>query len=169
VALRTFNDEDDFRQNWIKPFLHKLGYILVTHSHGADEHGRDLFFADFDRFEHPRFCAVQAKKGNIRAGNAELSKLQEQAQACFDVCIRDRKGSEEQRCLHHGLRNDLPRGSGAPVRPLPQGAIRRERLSHRTGIDWSGRMAAHLPGAQTGRRGGAGPVRPMATSASTPR
>ena len=154
MALRTFNDEDDFRQNWIKPFLHKLGYILVTHSHGADEHGRDLFFADFDRFEHPRFCAVQAKKGNIRAGNAELSKLQEQAQACFDVCIRDRKGSEEQRCLHHGLRNDLPRGSGAPVRPLPQGAIRRERLSHRRGstgaVEWR-----HISQA---RRRGAGAV-----------
>lgn len=97
MSLPTFKDENEFRQTWIKPFLRKIGCILVTHTHGPDEHGKDLIFADFDRFEHPRYCAVQAKKGDIGAGGIELLKLREQIQACFDVRVRDRKGAEDQR------------------------------------------------------------------------
>jgi hypothetical protein len=52
MPLPNFTDEDDFRANWIRAFLSKLGYILVTHSHGSGEQGKDLFFADYDRMEN---------------------------------------------------------------------------------------------------------------------
>src|SRR6266566_1607359 len=87
----------EFRQTWIKPFLRKLGFILVTHSHGQNEQGKDFFFADFDRFEHPRYCSVQAKNGDIGAATAELGKLLDQVKASFEVRITDHKGGDEQR------------------------------------------------------------------------
>jgi hypothetical protein len=97
MALPAFNDEAEFRQTWIKPFLTKLGFILVTHSHGTDEQGKDFFFADFDRFEHPRFYAVQEKNGDIRSGDSAIGALLGQVQAAFEVRIRHRKGADEQR------------------------------------------------------------------------
>jgi hypothetical protein len=97
MALPAFKDEADFRQNWIKPFLTKLGFLLVTHSHGPDEHGKDFFFVDFDRFEHPRFYAVQAKNGDISSSGSEIGNLLGQVQAAFAVRIRHRKGADEQR------------------------------------------------------------------------
>lgn len=97
MALPPFKDEAEFRENWIRPFLAKRGYILVTHTHGTSEHGKDLIFADFDGFEHPRFYSAQAKNGNIGAGGTEIGKLLEQVKASFEVRIRDRKGADEQR------------------------------------------------------------------------
>ena len=98
MALPTFKDEAEFREACISlPSLTKLGYILVTHSHGSDEQGKDFFFADFDRFEHVRFYAVQAKNGNIGGGNVELDKLLNQVRRCFRVRLRHYRGAEERR------------------------------------------------------------------------
>jgi hypothetical protein len=97
MALPQFPNEAAFRDQWIKPFLSRLGYILVTHHHGTNEHGKDFYFADFDRFEHPRYYAAQVKLGNIGTGQAETGELLDQVKACFDVRIRDRKGGDEQR------------------------------------------------------------------------
>jgi hypothetical protein len=65
MPLPPFKNEADFREAWIAPFLSKLGFIRVTNVHGSEEQGKDFFFADFDRFEHRRFYAVQAKLNRI--------------------------------------------------------------------------------------------------------
>jgi len=97
MPLPKFKNEAEFREKWIGPFLQKLGYVLVTHTHGAGEQGKDFIFADFDRFEHIRYYAVQAKVGSIRAGNIELDNLLNQVKRCFSVRIQGYKGADEQR------------------------------------------------------------------------
>ncbi len=97
MALRDFKDEAEFREYWIKPFLTRLGFLMVTHSHGSEEQGKDFFFADLDRFEHLRLYAGQVKVGNIGAGDVELDKLLNQARRCFRVPIRDHKNAEDRR------------------------------------------------------------------------
>lgn len=97
MALPEFAGEAEFRARWINPFLQKLGYTMVTHSHGPDEHGKDHIFADFDRFEHVRFLSAQAKLGNVGAGDVELEKLLHQITRAFTVKLRYRPGMHEQR------------------------------------------------------------------------
>lgn len=97
MAMPEFPNEAEFRTKWIKPFLSKLGYVLVSHIHGSGEQGKDFFFADFDRFEHRRFYAVQAKVGKIGAGQTELSELLNQVQRCFSVRLRFHKDAHERR------------------------------------------------------------------------
>lgn len=97
MALPAFTNEADFRENWVLPFLQRLGFINVTHSHGMSEQGKDFFFADIDRFENIRLLACQVKLGNIGAGNAELTTLLNQIDRCFCVRIHDHTTGEERR------------------------------------------------------------------------
>ena len=97
MTFPQFKDEDEFCQEWISPFLSKLGYTVIAYSHGADEQGKDFFFADFDRFGHIRLYAIQAKNGDIGAGDTELDKLLNQVKRAFRIPIRYRKESEERR------------------------------------------------------------------------
>lgn len=96
MALRKFENEAQFRDEWVKPFLSKLGYIIVTHTHGPGEQGKDFFFADFDRFEHLRFFACQVKKGDIGAGDTELCELWNQVERCFTIRLREQKTAEQR-------------------------------------------------------------------------
>jgi hypothetical protein len=96
MALPEFKDEAEFREQWLKPFLRKLGYIVVTHTHGSGEQGKDFFFADFDRFEHLRFYACQAKKGDIGAGSTELLELWNQVDRAFTVSLRHHKTAQNR-------------------------------------------------------------------------
>ncbi len=86
MPLPKFTDEAQFRKEWIRPFLSKLGYILVPHTHGPNEQGKDFYFADQDRFDNFRFYAVQAKLGDIGVG-ADTEELIRQTTTCFDVPI----------------------------------------------------------------------------------
>lgn len=97
MTLPEFRDEAEFRTTFIEPLLNRLGFILVTHSHGTDEQGKDFFFADFDRFQHMRLYAAQAKLGNIGAGSSELDALLNQVKRAFRVRVRNRKRAENRR------------------------------------------------------------------------
>lgn len=97
MPLPEFTTEAEFREQWIGPLLTRLSFIHVVHTHGEGEQGKDFIFADFDRFEHLRFYAVQAKLGDIGAGDVELQKLLGQVERSFRVRIRDRKGAEDRR------------------------------------------------------------------------
>lgn len=94
--LPQFANEQEFRDNWIRPFLTKLGYVLVKNTHGAGEHGKDFFFGEFDRFGHLKVSAVQAKVGNIGVGT-KLDDLLNQVQRCFTVKLRFHQGVHERR------------------------------------------------------------------------
>ncbi len=96
MPLPPFRNEAEFRSNWIAPFLSKIGYVQINHIHGSGEQGKDFFFADYDRFEYRRFYAVQAKNGNIGAGQRELDDLLNQVRRSFTVKLRFHKEAHER-------------------------------------------------------------------------
>src|SRR6185312_12088211 len=57
----SYANEDDFIQRFIIPLLHRLGFSMTVNYHGTREFGRDLIFAEFDRFGHVRYHGLQAK------------------------------------------------------------------------------------------------------------
>jgi hypothetical protein len=60
VELAGYKNEDDFIQRLLIPLLKRLGFSVVNY-HGKSEHGRDLIFAEMDRFGHVRYHGLQAK------------------------------------------------------------------------------------------------------------
>jgi len=60
---REFNYkcEDEFTQSFIIPLLQRLGFSLVVNYHGHAEFGKDLVFAELDRFGHVRYHGLQVK------------------------------------------------------------------------------------------------------------
>ena len=57
----NYRNEDDFTQRLLVPLLQRLGFSMTVNYHGSREFGRDLIFAEFDRFGHVRYHALQAK------------------------------------------------------------------------------------------------------------
>ncbi|RYX86629.1 hypothetical protein EON83_00155 [bacterium] len=57
----NYANEDDFIQKFIIPLLQRLGFSTVVNHHGRAELGRDLIFAEIDRFGHVKYHGLQAK------------------------------------------------------------------------------------------------------------
>lgn len=57
----NYQSEDAFIQGFLIPLLQRLGFSLVVNYHGTAEFGKDLIFAEIDRFGHVRYHALQAK------------------------------------------------------------------------------------------------------------
>jgi hypothetical protein len=57
----SYANEDDFIQRFLIPLLNRLGFFTVVNYHGVQEYGRDLIFAEIDRFGHIRYHGLQAK------------------------------------------------------------------------------------------------------------
>lgn len=57
----TFSNEDELSQQFLIPLLRCLGFSVVANYHGHAEFGKDLVFAEIDRFGHVRYHAVQSK------------------------------------------------------------------------------------------------------------
>jgi hypothetical protein len=58
----SFASEDDFIQRFLIPLLHRLGFSVVANYHRTrGELGKDLVFAEIDRFGHIRYYGLQAK------------------------------------------------------------------------------------------------------------
>lgn len=58
----NYASEDDFVQRFLIPLLHRLGYSVVANYHRSQgELGKDLVFAEIDRFGHVRYSGLQAK------------------------------------------------------------------------------------------------------------
>lgn len=60
-AELQYRDEADLTDNFLVPLLQRLGFSLVVNYHGSAEYGKDLVFADIDRFGHVAYHAMQAK------------------------------------------------------------------------------------------------------------
>ena len=57
----TYADEAEFLDQLILPTLERLGFSLIARYHGTREFGKDVVFAELDRFGHVRYHALQAK------------------------------------------------------------------------------------------------------------
>jgi hypothetical protein len=64
----VFANENDFVQRFLIPLLHRLGFSVVANYHRTHgELGKDLVFAEIDRFGHIRYCGLQAKYEESRS------------------------------------------------------------------------------------------------------
>jgi hypothetical protein len=61
TEFQRFGDEKQFTTCFLVPLLRRLGYSTVTLYHGAREFGKDLVFAEIDRFGQVTFHGLQAK------------------------------------------------------------------------------------------------------------
>lgn len=61
AEFSVYQNEADFRDRFLVPLLHRLGFSVVVNYHGTREFGRDLIFAEIDRFGHVVYFALQAK------------------------------------------------------------------------------------------------------------
>ena len=57
----TYANEDAFTKDFLIPLLQRLGFSLVVNYHGHAEFGKDLIFAEIDRFGHVRYHGLQSK------------------------------------------------------------------------------------------------------------
>jgi hypothetical protein len=55
-----YANEDDFIQRFLIPLITRMGFYVVNY-HGVSEFGKDLIFAEIDRFGHVRYHGLQAK------------------------------------------------------------------------------------------------------------
>jgi hypothetical protein len=56
-----YSNEAEFRANFVKPLLNRLGFFLVTDYHGRREFGKDFVFSELHRFGGVRHYAAQVK------------------------------------------------------------------------------------------------------------
>jgi hypothetical protein len=57
----NYSNEADFVQRFLIPLLQRLGFSVVVNYHGSREFGKDLIFAEVDRFANIRYHGLQAK------------------------------------------------------------------------------------------------------------
>ncbi|MGA7744356.1 MAG: hypothetical protein WBP56_26110 [Polyangia bacterium] len=92
-------DEKDWTKDVLMPLLRRLGFIKVEYTHGPSEHGRDVVFAEFDRFGLLRYYGAQVKMGslNVSDGGADLRELLAQLSTAWEQPYRDAAtGTEHQ-------------------------------------------------------------------------
>lgn len=65
-------DEPLFTREVVIPILRAIGFESVRYNHGVNEYGRDVLFADLDKFSNVRHYAAQVKAGHISASNGTL-------------------------------------------------------------------------------------------------
>jgi hypothetical protein len=61
AELTSYNNEADFRERFVIPLLHRLGFSVVTNFHGQREFGKDVVFAEVDRWGQVAYHGLQAK------------------------------------------------------------------------------------------------------------
>ena len=80
-----FTSEEQFRDEFIRPFLNRLGFLSVAELHGSQEFGKDFVFAEVDRFGQMRYYGCQAKhERSIRQG-AMVDGLLSQIRQMFEI------------------------------------------------------------------------------------
>lgn len=84
--------EDDFRDQVVRPLLHRMGYHDGRDLCGPEEHGRDALFAEPRKLGGNRYIGVQTKKGSLNLA-AKASKN------IIDVTAQLRTALESTYCL----------------------------------------------------------------------
>jgi hypothetical protein len=67
------SNEAEWTQHTLIPLLRRLGFIKVEYTHGPTEHGRDVIFAEIDRFGLLRYFGAQIKMGSLNADHGGLA------------------------------------------------------------------------------------------------
>lgn len=85
-----FKDEAEFREQFVKPLLSRMGFFGVAHIHGSREFGKDFVFSEVTKFGLIRHCAAQVKHEDRiqQTQRAKISELLEQIRQAFAVPFR---------------------------------------------------------------------------------
>jgi hypothetical protein len=83
-------NEKQFRQELVVPMLKHLGFIDVIESHGPNEFGIDVRFAEYDRFGTKCWYGAQLKVGDITGSvSGPVNDIVTQVETAFDVPFMD--------------------------------------------------------------------------------
>ncbi len=91
--------ENVWTQQKLIPLLRLLGYRNVHFTGGAAEMGRDVVFADYDRFGILRYYAAQVKAGDVRASgpDRQLTSIVDQLKIAYDTPYTEPSNGREYR------------------------------------------------------------------------
>ncbi|MGA9033249.1 MAG: hypothetical protein WB402_12090 [Sulfuricaulis sp.] len=82
LLYEQFKDEAEFRENFVKPLLNRLGYYGVSEQHGTQEFGKDFVFSELHRLGGMRHYAAQVKhEKKIKQGKSVDDLLSQVRQA----------------------------------------------------------------------------------------
>lgn len=59
--FERYANEAAFREEFVRPFLNRIGFTQVTLYHGPSEFGKDFVVCDRDRLGYERYYAIQVK------------------------------------------------------------------------------------------------------------
>jgi hypothetical protein len=91
-----FGNEQEFIDRFLIPLLQRLGFSLVVNYHGNREFGKDLLFAELDRFGHVRYHALQAKYVPSISLNEVEELISDCKQAFMNPFTHPQTGAEER-------------------------------------------------------------------------
>jgi hypothetical protein len=87
----TINNEIEWIKKSLVPLLRRVGFRKIEVTHGVFEAGRDVVFADYDKFGLLRYFGAQVKTETIRAANEtlDLQKIIAQLQTAYETPFHD--------------------------------------------------------------------------------
>lgn len=85
IEYERKGNESLFCQEVLGPLLRRMGFLDVRYTHGSGEQGKDFTFAEMTKWGELRYCALQAKAGNVKGGvNSEINGLLGQVSDAFE-------------------------------------------------------------------------------------
>jgi hypothetical protein len=88
-------NEDAFCKEVLLPLLKKMGFD-VRYTHGQHEYGKDFVFWESTKFGKIRYCALQAKAGNISGSvGSQIREIFEQIEIGFEKPFKILNGEEK--------------------------------------------------------------------------
>jgi len=95
-----YKDEAEFRKNFIRPLLTRLGFIAVAELHGGQEFGKDFVFSELTPFGFLRHYAAIVKHAesiNQGGSNAKCLEILSQVKQAFSVKFQLAESEAENR------------------------------------------------------------------------
>lgn len=94
-----YKNEEDFRKNFVRPLLTRLGFISVAELHGQQEYGKDFVFSELTPFGFLRnYAAVVKHEEKInQTSHSVCNEILAQIRQAFSVKFRLPDNETEQR------------------------------------------------------------------------
>lgn len=89
--------ENEWTQQKLIPLLRLLGYRNVRFTGGANEMGRDVVFADYDRFAILRYYCAQVKYGDVGVAKRQLKDIVDQLSMAYETRYEEPTNGREYR------------------------------------------------------------------------
>src|SRR5690242_4730775 len=90
-----FKNEDEFREQFIRPLLNRLGFFAVKSLHGTQEFGKDFVFSEVTRLGIVKHYAAQVKHHKSIKSGAIIDTLMSQINQSFANTFTLAESAEE--------------------------------------------------------------------------